>query len=189
MNTVPKKHLDDSITKVEAASRQLCCAIRLFFADDDPIAVHTLAGAAREIFEKRLQKAGRPRFLDYFHQAHPQMSEKQILAMFNKARNFFKHDSKESDDTIPFNDFSNDWILFVAGNECARLMGRDQPEEVDVFNQWFAIIYDMFPEPDILEILKLRCGDFRQVSRSDQKKVGAKMLADYTNLGSDHSSR
>lgn len=179
MNTTPKKYPGDIISTVEAANRQLCVAICLYFADGDPVAVHTLACAAREIFEKRIQKAGRPRFVDYFRDAHPQMSEKQILAMFNKARNFFKHDREEGNDTIPFNDFSNDPMLFVAGNECARLMGRDQPEEVDVFNIWFSIIYDMYPPPDVAAILMHRYGDFRKLNRGEQKKVGARMLADY----------
>lgn len=187
MNATPVKHLVDTITTLEAASRQIRVAIRLFFEDGDAVAVHTLAGAAREIFEKRLQKAGRPRFVDYFHQAHPEVSQKQILAMFNKARNFFKHDSKDTNDTIPFNDSSNDWMLFVAGNECARLLDRDQPEEVEVFNIWFAIIYDMFPPSDTAAILTDRYGDFGKIDRREQKKVGAKMLADYEAVVADHS--
>jgi hypothetical protein len=47
-----------TITKLEAANRQLCTAIRMFFADDDAVAVHTLACAAREIYEKHCRSAG-----------------------------------------------------------------------------------------------------------------------------------
>lgn len=34
-----------AVTKIDAARRQLDCAIRLFFDDDDSLAVHTLAYA------------------------------------------------------------------------------------------------------------------------------------------------
>jgi hypothetical protein len=34
------------VSKIEAANRQLDAAIELLFSDGDPIAVHTLAGAA-----------------------------------------------------------------------------------------------------------------------------------------------
>src|SRR5712692_11716002 len=46
------------ITKLEAAHRQLTTAIRMFFADGDAVAVHTLACAAREIYERHGGKAG-----------------------------------------------------------------------------------------------------------------------------------
>jgi len=35
-----------SVSKIEVAQRQLNVAIRMLFANDDPIAVHTLVGAA-----------------------------------------------------------------------------------------------------------------------------------------------
>ena len=38
------------ISKIEAAERQLGAAIRLFFADDDWIAIHTLAAAKNRPF-------------------------------------------------------------------------------------------------------------------------------------------
>ena len=47
------------ITKLEAAHRQLTTAIRLYFDDDDLAAIHTLACAAREIYEKHCHAKGR----------------------------------------------------------------------------------------------------------------------------------
>jgi hypothetical protein len=40
----------EQINKLEAARRQLAIAIRLFFDKSDPIAIHTLAAAAYQIF-------------------------------------------------------------------------------------------------------------------------------------------
>jgi hypothetical protein len=39
-----------TISKLEAANRQLCTAIRLFFDDGDSIAVHTLACCTRDLW-------------------------------------------------------------------------------------------------------------------------------------------
>ena len=46
------------ISKLEAAQRQLDCAIRLYFAEDDLLAVHTLSRAAfRILFDLYPQKS------------------------------------------------------------------------------------------------------------------------------------
>ena len=46
------------VTKIEAAHRQLAIAVKLYFQNDDMVAVHTLACAAREIYEKHCKKQG-----------------------------------------------------------------------------------------------------------------------------------
>ena len=38
-----------SISKLDAACRQLDCAIELWFADGDPVSIHTLACASHQI--------------------------------------------------------------------------------------------------------------------------------------------
>jgi hypothetical protein len=59
------------VSSEEAANRQLCTAIRMFFADDDAVAVHTLACAAREIYEKRCGTAGIKRMMDHIKESNP----------------------------------------------------------------------------------------------------------------------
>jgi len=59
------------MTKLEAAQRQLTTAIRMFFADGDPVAVHTLACAAREIYEKHCRKAKQGRMFDFLQAGNP----------------------------------------------------------------------------------------------------------------------
>jgi hypothetical protein len=46
------------IGKMDAAHRQLKAAIRLWFADEDPVAVHTLAAASHEIILALFKKSG-----------------------------------------------------------------------------------------------------------------------------------
>ena len=47
-----------TVSKLDAATRQLHMAIRLYFQDADPLGVHTLAGAAHGILEDLSQKRG-----------------------------------------------------------------------------------------------------------------------------------
>ena len=85
------------ITKLEVANRQMAVAVRLFLNDLDPITVHTLACASREIYEKHLVIQGRERMFDMFVGGgflaeHPQTAVWNVL---NAARNFFKHPGKD----------------------------------------------------------------------------------------------
>ena len=48
----------ETVTKLEAAERQLRVAIRMFFECKDMIAVHALATAAQEIFSELAKKHG-----------------------------------------------------------------------------------------------------------------------------------
>jgi hypothetical protein len=85
-----------TITKLEAANRQLCTAIRMFFADGDAVAVHTLACAAREIYEKHCRIAGRGRMFDFVKSGSPDYAEKQLWNLLNAARNFFNMKARRS---------------------------------------------------------------------------------------------
>jgi hypothetical protein len=68
-----------AVSNLEAANRQLCTAIRLFLTDDDAVAVHTLACAAREIYEKRCGTAGIERMLDHIKESNPSLTQKEII--------------------------------------------------------------------------------------------------------------
>jgi hypothetical protein len=79
------------ITKLDAAHRQLVTAIRLFFDDDDLAAIHTLACAAREIYEKHCEAQGVERMFEYIESANPQRTQKELWGILNGTWNFLKH--------------------------------------------------------------------------------------------------
>src|ERR1700686_131937 len=129
-----------TITKLKAANRQLCTAIRMFFADDDAVAVHTLACAAREIYEKHCRKGARGRMFDFVQAGNPGYAEKQLWNLLNAARNFFKHEGDSLDDRIEFDDTMNDFALLSACTDCATLCSPHQPAEVQAFTIWFVSV-------------------------------------------------
>jgi FAD/FMN-containing dehydrogenase len=54
------------VTKLAAAQRQLRAAIRLFFAEEDDLAVHTVASAAYGLITDLKNKRGRDEVADYY---------------------------------------------------------------------------------------------------------------------------
>ena len=72
------------IDKFEAAQRQLDCAIRLWFVDEDSLAIHTLAYAAccllRDMFESQKREV---------------LSKFEVSQKFGEVPNFLKHADRD----------------------------------------------------------------------------------------------
>lgn len=64
------------ISKLEAARRQLEAAIRLFFLNGDPVAIHTLTGAARGLLGDLSHAEGKKGLLDtyFFPYVRPEIA-------------------------------------------------------------------------------------------------------------------
>lgn len=176
------------VSKSEAANRQLCAAIRLFFEDGDSIAVHTLACAAREIYEKHCGKVGVERMLDHIKAANPNYTQKDIMKLLNAARNFFKHDGVSLDDAIEFSDEMNDFALFSVCYDCTMLCTPNQPAEVQAYSIWFIAVKqphedggnpaDIEQSRKIAKELDTLFPGLRNATRAEQKRAGRKLLDD-----------
>ncbi len=83
MNEALDASTPTTVTNLDAAKKQLATAIRLFFARDDAVSIHTLASAAREIFEKHCAQAGLKRTFDYVRDENPEYTEKQLWNILN----------------------------------------------------------------------------------------------------------
>jgi hypothetical protein len=75
------------ITKAVAAKAQLESAIWLWFTQDDPISVHTLAVAAHDCYHALGAHKGNPSFLPTFIKSQSKRFQRNAVA----AQNFFKH--------------------------------------------------------------------------------------------------
>ncbi len=84
------------ISKLEAAQRQLDCAIRLYFAEDDLLAVHTLSRAAfRILFDLYPKKSA-----DEFSKDLEGLIKELGWGEFNRISNFLKHADNDPDQVI-----------------------------------------------------------------------------------------
>ena len=77
------------ISKLEAASRLLDTAIRLFFESADAVAVHSLAAASLNVFSDVAEHRGIS-WRTYLGE-DSNLSPQEVKHTLNKAWNFFKH--------------------------------------------------------------------------------------------------
>jgi hypothetical protein len=180
-----------TVTKLEAANRQLCTAIRMFFEDGDAVAVQTLACAAREIYEKHCQKSGLGSMFDFVQAGSPGHAERDLWNLLNAARNFFKHPGAALDERIEFDDSMNDFQILSACSDCATLCSPHQPAEVQAYTIWFLAVEspdeqawaeaepaDASAARAIQQQIDQRFPGLRTAPRSEKKRFGRWLLQD-----------
>ena len=107
------------VDKLSAARRQLGAAIRMWFQDEDPVAIHTLALASTQVICDLLRHRGQPDFLRKNPRVRPERRAEYARTVKASA-NFFKHADEDPNDEQEFNPEVNDFQLL----EC--LMGLQQ---------------------------------------------------------------
>jgi hypothetical protein len=133
------------ITKLDAAVRQLRTAIRLWFSDGDPVAIHTLLAAAHEIIHRLFRLKGLDDLLFDSKRIKPEF--RALWAKKPKEpANFFKHAKIEGDKEIiiEFNPDTNYMLAFIT---CAGLhrMGEKLGLEEQAFTRWMLVQHpDLF---------------------------------------------
>ena len=174
---------NEAINQWEVASRQLATAIRMYFDGGDAVSIHTLAGAAREIYEKECARTGADRMFEHIRAANPG-TDKQLWNVINGARNFFKHPRASLDETIHFTDSDNKVVLFIASHDCSKLLQEAQPIEVQVFNVWFMATeftsdvndYDQKAATGVLRQIDAMFPGLRAAPLAEQKFRGRRLL-------------
>ena len=92
-----------TVTKLDAARRQLDTAIELSFTDGDPISIHVLAYSSYEIVHRLFRRAGFKDDLVFDTALLPEDHRGTWNKMIKEAPNFFKHCNRgEANETISF---------------------------------------------------------------------------------------
>jgi hypothetical protein len=100
-----------TITKSEAARRQLDAAIRLYFEEGDEVAVHTLVGAAHILIADLSKAAKLESILDRY--IVPEYRGK-FEGAIRSAQNFFKHSDRDGPDaTLEFDPHFTELMLVI----------------------------------------------------------------------------
>lgn len=167
------------VTKLEAARCQLATAIRLYFDDNDPISVHTLARAAAEIIDRLCEANGTPSQRKVMLDSIVPDRKKEVIDALNKAGNFFKHaaTSKPHETLDNFSDEQNIFLILMAVDGL-RWLGDELPE-ARVFAAWIAIVEpSLFLEPHPQkQMIDQLFGDIENQPRSAQKESAREALA------------
>ena len=137
-----------TISKLDAAKRQLETYIRLYFHSGDPVAMHTLAAAAFGIIcDLNEKRSGTPTLHDrIFENVKPEY-KKMLRDKLNEAQNFFKHADRDHEATLDFNPDSTEFMAMDACSKYSELTG-ELPPLFQIFNGWIMITHqDIFTFP------------------------------------------
>ena len=149
-----------ALNKFDVAERQLLQAIRMFFREEEPVSIHTLAEAATQILNDISSDFNA---IQLFRNAAyiREESKKEWFYHLNKSKNFFKHADKDKDAIHEFNDESNHFSLFDALNLHLQIKRRWMPETV-AFWAWFCMEYpDLIKEDAEMQGQQI---DFKKIS-------------------------
>ena len=108
-----------TLSKIEAARRQLEVASRLFVARDDILAIHTLCGAAEEILGALAERSGKEHIFERMHAEAEarfgrQVKPKELSSLVNASRNALKHAHGPTEDTFQYDPNHMIGMLFRA---------------------------------------------------------------------------
>jgi hypothetical protein len=182
---VPAKNQLLTISKLDAARRQLETVIRLYFSNGDPVAIHTLTDAAYNILRDITAKRGaepmivKDQVLDQVKPDH----KKAIAKKVNEAANFFKHANRDHESTIDFNPEASELLLLDACAQYQKLTGEIPPLFI-VSQTWFMAKHsDFFILPEEVKrilrtggesALKMGRARFFSFMLTEAMKIGGK---------------
>jgi hypothetical protein len=127
-----------TVTKLDAARRQLETAGRLYFSYGDPISIHTLSAAAYNVIRDINKKlSGKMMLKDMW-----QLLDTEDAAVFrrtsNEAENFLKHADRAPDASL---DLDLRWaeVFLLEGSIRYFQITAEQPPLMQLFVLWFSI--------------------------------------------------
>lgn len=143
-----------NISKLEAAKRQLECAVMLFFSDKDAISIHTLTTAAQGVLRNIAKDAGEKNIESYIYDKGLELIKperrKEYVDKIREPQNFFKHGDLESNKEVKFNPDANEIFLFDTIIMYNRF-SDNLPFWFTAYKIWFMVrhsdIYSELPEP------------------------------------------
>lgn len=127
-----------TISKLDAAKRQLETAIRLYFHQGEPVSIHTLIAAAYNIIRDINKIRGGAKMVikeQLFDQVKPEMHS-EFFKLLHNAENFFKHANRDHDATLEFNPAESELLIWDACTKYWELTG-EQPPLFNIYRGWF----------------------------------------------------
>lgn len=131
------------LDKEQVAIRQLDTAIRLLFGRGDVVSIHTLACAAAEVFRGILQAKDGHSWQDAIIETYAGR-EQEVRRTLARARNFFKHADRDPQETLDFDEVTNDETIIVATLEYGEILRLGAPSgqtkatnPMSIFQLWY----------------------------------------------------
>ena len=155
------------IAKLDAARRQLETAIRLYFAEGDPVSIHTLTAAAHQILaDLSKREGGSPTITDTLLSFVGSKKRAEARRHIARAENFFKHADRDSRGVLTFDPGLTELLLLQACTRYRELSGELVPV-LAVYQGWmfvgpWAALVDVTPDRTIEGFRSMYKGATRQ---------------------------
>ncbi|MDD5411815.1 MAG: hypothetical protein PHF31_10450 [Methylobacter sp.] len=164
------------ITKLDAARRQLHVAIMLLFDDGDPIAVHTLVGAASVIISDLVDQYHPDKSWDKMAQMANNITSSQYFQVMRKPQNFLKHAREDASKVFDFDPNETEAVAFWA----VMNLGNFGPlsMEESVLQLWYLACHapNLYVAIEPYKIAVQMFGDLRNIPRAGRLAVGKRVL-------------
>lgn len=137
--TIPGKRQPESVTKLDAARRQLATAITLWFTGGDAVSTYALSHAAYEVIHN-FTKPNRTQDLLFDSRLVRNEYRKQFNGTLRNPANFFKHAQrgKSENPTVEFYPETSE--IFIAYSIFAlSLIGKEYRDEESIFTMWMLL--------------------------------------------------
>ncbi len=134
-----------TITKLDAAKRQLETAIRLHFTGADPVSAHTLAGAAYGLVQGvNANRSGQLMVKDLWQLLDRDDAE-EFRRHISRAENFLKHADRDPDARYTLDTRWTEALLVEGSQKFWELTGKNPPL-LALLQVWFIVCH-----PEILD--------------------------------------
>ena len=128
-----------TVSKLDAARRQLETGTRLYFSEGDPVSVHTLVAAAYQVLsDVNRARGGTPMLKEQIPSWVRPGASAEARRKLNEAANFFKHADQDHESTLEFGQRSTELLLYDAVRKYRELTGELVPV-LGVYEAWFWI--------------------------------------------------
>jgi hypothetical protein len=138
-----------TLNKMDTARRQIDAAVRMTFAGEDPVAIHSVASAGnrivRDLSAKRGDIESYLRFTDWIKTGY----EKQFWKAFNASANFIKHADDDPDAIFELDDEASDFLI-VFTSKWYRDLGNATTRAMNTFMTWWALQHEEFVNPALI---------------------------------------
>jgi len=139
-----------SVTKLEAARRQLETAALLYFNSRDAISMHTLVAAAYQILEDLATREGTKMLIEQsIVSSLGEEIARELRPYIRRIQNYLKHaDRSNEPDSLEYSPQLTELMLLDAYGKLTQLTG-EQPRILLAFENWFFMnhleMLDRFP--------------------------------------------
>ena len=173
-----------TLTKLDAARRQLDVSIRMIFGGGDIVAAHTLVGAASNIISDLVKRRNPKRSWDHFAQEANDLTAKEYFRIMRRAQNFLKHAESDADGAMDFDLADTESLAFWAVMNLGEL-GYNLSIAESVMQLWYIASHSpVLDEASDANGAALKLfGDLRNVERAKRLSAGLAVLTEQERNG------